>query len=234
MTALMEPDPLTFRPLQPGDTGWIIHRHGVAIAPEFGWNMEFEALCAGILADFIKGFKPDCEASWIAERGGDILGSLFLIREDDATARLRLLYVEPSARGREAGGGVGIAKGPGPGQGLAQRIEMQVLDQRLAVPEHAREHPRGGVLVGQDGAAGVGQRGQLALAAAAGAVGEGGGLDLAVVGDGGGEQLRLTGQAAEGVPLVLGGGDSEQAVGAIDPVDHLAQAATAGLAVNGP
>ena len=99
MTALMEPDPLTFRPLQPGDTGWIIHRHGVAIAPEFGWNMEFEALCAGILADFIKGFKPDCEASWIAERGGDILGSLFLIREDDATARLRLLYVEKAARG---------------------------------------------------------------------------------------------------------------------------------------
>ena len=97
--AIANAEPLTFRPLQPGDAGWIIHRHGVAIAPEFGWNMEFEALCAQILADFIKGFKPDCEASWIAQRGGDILGSLFLIREDDTTARLRLLYVEKAARG---------------------------------------------------------------------------------------------------------------------------------------
>lgn len=90
---------VTFRDLKPGDTGWIIHRHGTVIAPEFGWNMEFEALCAGILADFIRNYNPADEKSWIAERDGEIMGSLFLVRENETTARLRLLYVEPAARG---------------------------------------------------------------------------------------------------------------------------------------
>lgn len=94
------PDPLLrVRPLTNGDAGWIIHRHGSVIAREFGWNMQFEALCAQILADFIRSFQPEWEASWIVEREGNILGSLFLIRGDDMTARLRLLYVEPAARG---------------------------------------------------------------------------------------------------------------------------------------
>lgn len=100
MTAIArQPAPVTFRPLGPGDAGWIIHRHGSVIAPEFGWNLEFEALCAQILADFVRNFQPESDASWIAEREGEILGSLFLVREDEHTARLRLLYVEPTARG---------------------------------------------------------------------------------------------------------------------------------------
>jgi DNA-binding MarR family transcriptional regulator/GNAT superfamily N-acetyltransferase len=92
-------EPVIFRALQPGDAGWIIHRHATLIAPEFGWNASFEALCARIMADFMDNFQPECERSWIVERGGEILGSLFLIREDAATAKLRLLYVEPAARG---------------------------------------------------------------------------------------------------------------------------------------
>lgn len=91
--------PIHFRPLALGDAGWIIHRHGVVIAKEFGWNMEFEALCAQILADFIRQFNPAFEQSWIAERDGQILGSLFLVKASDTTAKLRLLYVEPAARG---------------------------------------------------------------------------------------------------------------------------------------
>jgi len=91
--------PVIFRALQPGDAGWIIHRHATVIAPEFGWNASFEALCARIMADFIDHFQPDCERSWVVERDGEILGSLFLIREDNTTAKLRLLYVEPAARG---------------------------------------------------------------------------------------------------------------------------------------
>ena len=90
---------IRFRPLALGDAGWIIHRHGTVIAPEFGWNMEFEALCAQILADFIHQYQPEWEHSWIAERDGMIIGSLFLVRADATTAKLRLLYVEPSARG---------------------------------------------------------------------------------------------------------------------------------------
>lgn len=91
--------PIVFRQLQGGDAGWIVHRHGSVIAKEFGWNMEFEAMCSQIMADFIKNYKPDCERSWIVERGEEILGSLFLIRENETTARLRLLYVEKAARG---------------------------------------------------------------------------------------------------------------------------------------
>ena len=90
---------IQFRPLALGDAGWIIHRHGVAIAPEFGWGMGFEAMCAQILADFITNFDPASEQSWIATRGDEILGSLFLVRADATTAKLRLLYVEKASRG---------------------------------------------------------------------------------------------------------------------------------------
>ncbi len=91
--------PIIYRQLQHGDAGWIVHRHGASIAREFGWNHEFEAMCAQIMADFIKHYQPAWERSWIVERDGDILGSLFLIRKDESTAQLRLLYVESTARG---------------------------------------------------------------------------------------------------------------------------------------
>lgn len=99
LTPVPESAPLVFRQLGAGDAGWIVHRHGAVIAHEFGWNMEFEALCAKILSDFITNYQPEYERSWIVEREGGILGSLFLVRQDETTAKLRLLYIEQAARG---------------------------------------------------------------------------------------------------------------------------------------
>jgi len=92
-----EAAPLLIRPPQPGDLGWIVHRHGAAIAKEFGWDTRFEAVIAEILGQY--GRHPGREQGWVAERGGTILGSVFLMPEDESTARLRVLYVEPAARG---------------------------------------------------------------------------------------------------------------------------------------
>lgn len=91
--------PLLIRQLRLGDAGWIIHRHGALIAGEQGWDLRFEALTASILAEFIRRYDASRERSWIAERDGQILGSLFLVHDDAETARLRLLYIEKAARG---------------------------------------------------------------------------------------------------------------------------------------
>jgi DNA-binding MarR family transcriptional regulator/GNAT superfamily N-acetyltransferase len=87
------------RPLQPGDIGWITHRQAVLYNREYGWDETFEALVAEILAAFIRNFDPRRERAWVAERGGGIVGSVFVVRKSDEVAQLRLLYVEPSARG---------------------------------------------------------------------------------------------------------------------------------------
>jgi len=82
-----------------GDMGWIVHRQAVLHATEYGWTAEFEALVAEIVAAFIRDFDPERERCWIAERHGEIVGSVFLVKGGEKTGKLRLLYVEPSARG---------------------------------------------------------------------------------------------------------------------------------------
>ena len=84
---------------QPGDMGWIIHRHGVLYAEEYGLDQTFEALVARIAAAFIENFDATRERCWIAERDGAIVGSVLLVKESDEVGKLRLLYVEPAARG---------------------------------------------------------------------------------------------------------------------------------------
>lgn len=85
---------------EPGDIGWIIHRHGVLYSQEYGWNEEFEALVAGICTEFVSNHNPKRERCWIAETDGEIIGSVFLAQgADSETGQLRVLLVEPKARG---------------------------------------------------------------------------------------------------------------------------------------
>jgi DNA-binding MarR family transcriptional regulator/GNAT superfamily N-acetyltransferase len=91
--------PYMLRPLQVGDIGWITHRQGLIYARDYGWDETYEALVAEILAAFVKTYDPKWERSWVAEREGEVVGSVFLVRKSDEVAKLRLLYVEPCARG---------------------------------------------------------------------------------------------------------------------------------------
>jgi DNA-binding MarR family transcriptional regulator/GNAT superfamily N-acetyltransferase len=87
------------RPHQPGDMGWVVHRQGVLYAQEYGYDERFEALAVEIVAQFMQHYDAKRERCWIAERDGEVAGSVFLVAKSRTTAKLRLLYVEPAARG---------------------------------------------------------------------------------------------------------------------------------------
>jgi DNA-binding MarR family transcriptional regulator/GNAT superfamily N-acetyltransferase len=97
-------DSCVLRPMRPGDYGWVIQRNAVLYAREYGWDGTYETLVVRIVAGFLEDHDPEREHAWIAEVGGEPVGGVFCMREDDRTARLRLLLVEPGARGRGVGG----------------------------------------------------------------------------------------------------------------------------------
>ena len=97
------PAPYRLRPPQPGDLGWVVHRHGAVYAQEYGYNEQFEALVAEIVAHFVQRYNAIRARCWIAEQDGEVVGSVFLVERSKTVAQLRLLLVEPQARGSGLG-----------------------------------------------------------------------------------------------------------------------------------
>lgn len=103
LTSDPAPGEIMLRPHRVGDMGWIVHRQAVLYAREYGWDSDYEALIADIAGRFLRDFKPDRERCFVAERAGEIVGSVFAVEQSRDVAKLRLLYVEPSARGQGVG-----------------------------------------------------------------------------------------------------------------------------------
>ena len=94
---------IILREPKPGDLGWIVERHATLYLQEYGWAGNFEGVCAQIVADYAMKFDPSCERCWIAEMDGQNVGSVFLVKDTEEIARIRLLLVDPIARGRGLG-----------------------------------------------------------------------------------------------------------------------------------
>ncbi len=96
--------PVTLRSLRAGDLGWVVQRHGQLYAAEYGWDFRFEGVVAGLCAEYATASAPDPRQNgWIAELGGEPVGSIFCMRRGDDVAQLRMLLVEPTARGHGVG-----------------------------------------------------------------------------------------------------------------------------------
>lgn len=93
------PHGYTLRQHKPGDMGWVVARHGILYGEEYGWNSHIEAITADIVSTFLKNYDPKRERCWIAEIDGEPAGCVFLVKDSDKVARIRLLIVEPHARG---------------------------------------------------------------------------------------------------------------------------------------
>ena len=96
-------NPVSLREHRPGDIGWVVHAHGRFYAEEYGWDERFEALVAEIAAAFLQNFDRKRERCWIAEMDGEPVGSVLVVKDTKTTAKLRLLIVDPKARGRGLG-----------------------------------------------------------------------------------------------------------------------------------
>jgi GNAT superfamily N-acetyltransferase len=95
---------VVLRDPRPGDMGWVVQQHGELYAREYGWNSEFEALVAEIVAQYLRKFQPEWDKGWIAELDGERVGAIFVVRKSATTAQLRLLLLTPAARGLGLGG----------------------------------------------------------------------------------------------------------------------------------